>query len=197
MCFDIRTVISWQSWCSFISSNEPKKDIFFSTNITIMKIWFQKFSNSMYLAIFDHFDNNLYSKLLLAKVSLFVFGATLLLNRIGNLLAYIATFIVTSVYRLLILRGWVDSAWNSKYLDCSRSQIRILAEFLLNRGLILLFLISPDRGAFSCSLTCLRCAALPLYKKFSFDSHPLSPVRILSVDDIPLVGLLPCSSLSS
>ena len=37
-----------------------------------------------------------YSKLLLAKLNLFVFGATFL-NRIGNLLAYVVALFVTSV----------------------------------------------------------------------------------------------------
>ena len=94
----------------------------------------------------------LYFKLSLAKLSLFVFGA----------------LFVTSVCRLLSLRGLVNSAWDSKFLDCSTSQIRILhvAEFLLIRGLFLLFLISLDRAAFrSCSRNCLRSAASLLCEK--------------------------------
>ena len=43
----------------------------------------------------------LYSKLMIAKLSLFV----LVLNRIGNLLAYVAALFVTSVCRLSSLSG--------------------------------------------------------------------------------------------
>ena len=48
--------------------------------------------------------NLIYSNLLLAKLCLFVFGA-ILLHRIGNLLAYVAALFVTSVCRLLSIRG--------------------------------------------------------------------------------------------
>ena len=53
----------------------------------------------------------------------------------------------------------------SRSLDCSSSQSRILqaAEFLLIRGLFLLFLFSFNRAAFCLfSRKCLRSAALPL-----------------------------------
>ena len=45
------------------------------------------------------------------------------------------------VCRLLSLRDWVDSAWDSKSLDCSRLQTRILHvdEFLLIRVLFFIF----------------------------------------------------------
>ena len=48
------------------------------------------------------------------------------------------------------MQSCVDSAWDSKSIDCCRSQIRILqvTEFLLIRGFFLLFLISLDRAAF-------------------------------------------------
>ena len=108
-----------------------------------------------------------YSKLLFAKLSLFLFSL-ILPNCIDNLLAYVAALFMTSICRLLSLRGWGDSAWDSKSFDffyCSRSHIRILhvVEFLLIWGLFLLFLISIDRAAFwSCSRKCLRSAASPL-----------------------------------
>ena len=89
----------------------------------------------------------------------------LVLNRIGNLLAYVAAIFVTSVCRLLSLSGWRDSAWDPNPRDCSRSQIRKLhvAKFLLLRGLFLFFLIQLDRAAFwSCSGRCLRSTASPL-----------------------------------
>ena len=63
----------------------------------------------------------------------------------------------------------MDSAWDSKSLDCSMSQIRIprIAEFLLIRGLFLLFLFSLDRAAFwPCFRKCLRSAASLLCCKF-------------------------------
>ena len=91
----------------------------------------------------------------------------ILLNRIGKLLGYLAALSVNCVYRLLSLRGWVDSAWDSKSLDCSRSQLRILqvAEFFDNSRLISTFLISLDWAAFwSCSRKCLPSAASPLCK---------------------------------
>ena len=79
----------------------------------------------------------------------YLYLVPLLLNRFDNLLAYVAALFMTSVFLLLSLRGWVDSAWESNFLDCSMSQNGILhvAEFLLIRGLLILFLISLDRAA--------------------------------------------------
>ena len=51
----------------------------------------------------------IYSKLLLAKLCLFVFGDTFAAS-IGNLLAYVASLFVTSVCRLLTVRGSEDWA---------------------------------------------------------------------------------------
>ena len=45
-----------------------------------------------------------YSKLLFAKLSLFLFSL-ILPNRIDNLLAYVAALFMTSICRLLSLRG--------------------------------------------------------------------------------------------
>ena len=89
----------------------------------------------------------------------------LLLNGIGNFLGYVAALFVTSVCWLLSLRGLVDSARNSKSLNCNRSQIRILhiAEFLLIGGSFLLFLISLDKAAF-CVLASVCDAQLRLCK---------------------------------
>ena len=159
---------------------------FVPNNITIKKTRFQKFSNLIYLTFFwnAYFLHNvdmcfaicyiqvsvdafslLYSKLLHAKLSQF-FLMPLLLNCIGKLSAYVAALFVTSVCRLLSLRSWLDNAWVSKSLDCSRSQIRILHVadfFLLSRGIFLIFLISLDRAAlWPCSRKCLRSAASPL-----------------------------------
>ena len=100
----------------------------------------------------------LYSKLLLAKLSLFVFGATFA-EWLGSLLAYVAALFVTSICRLLSWLGWGDCLTLKICRLCSRSQIPIqhVAEFLIIRGLILLFCISHDRAAFrSCSHKCLR-----------------------------------------
>ena len=59
-----------------------------------------------------------------------------LLNGTGNLLAYVAALFVTSVCRLPSLHDWGDSVWDSKSLDCSGSQIRILRLAFANSGLI-------------------------------------------------------------
>ena len=103
------------------------------------------------------------------QICVYLYLVPLLLNGIGNLLAYVAVFFVTSVCRLLSLRGWGDSAWDSKSLDCSRSQIRTLhvADFLLIRGLFLPFLVLLGRAVFCwSSLKCLRSSASPLWLIF-------------------------------
>ena len=70
---------------------------------------------------------------------IYLYLVPLLLNRIGNLLAYVAALLVTSVCRWLSLRGWVVSAWDSKTLDCSRSQIESRPSRI--RGLFHFFLL--------------------------------------------------------
>ena len=141
-CLDIRIVINRHSWCFFDSSNEPKEAICFKQHhnkknliseiflVNIARNFFETHNlNIMWLYALqavtckvsvDGFSL-LYSKLLIAKLSLFIFGA----ESHWQLLAYVAALFVTSVFRLISLSGWGNSEWDSKSLDCSRLQIGI------------------------------------------------------------------------
>ena len=94
----------------------------------------------------------------------FLHMVLLLQHRIGNLFNL---FVNRLRYCWLLHRDF-EYPWLSGYcvrLNFVRSQIRIrhVAEFVLIRGLFLLFIILLNRAAFwSYSRKCLRSAALPL-----------------------------------
>ena len=86
---------------------------------TLIKTRFQKISNSIYgnflkCIIYSYYGSMLSNLIHVKLCVLFLYLVSLLMHRIGILLAYVAALFVTSVFQLLFVWGWEGRVWDSK-----------------------------------------------------------------------------------